>query len=1103
MSKAGKIIIEERGHYEEIPRDEIGIIEGWVENYYQENLQQRFLQTMVGLPGAGKSVLLRMAVEAIKNDDKYKHKFICNIDISDCADEIEVYFKIARELQTYYRENKSVAAERQQQALNQFMTIHEWLYGKAGEYPAEISDPDKMAEGIRKAVEKLHKAMEEFLQKDDKETDWNNNWMESVGVACKLLGQVTDIIPYVRSAKMLVELVVEKKEQRRLKQLLQATIDAFASLSKREEIMRNLLLLAIPQGEEEERRNPVIILDNFQLIKNNELGRDHTWLSRPGRLMAELNALWIVVSRNSIDDLFRNVFAAEQIGEGTELNGFNGDTARFYIQENCTKILKEQRRKQPLDEGVIEKMLEVCAMEGHDFVGDRQVNEADVYYLPYLLNLVMVHFHRLCEDPAYQITADSFVGLRQQEEFIGYYFYKDLSDLMTNAFQILCCLSTWDDKWIEIVRNRFDNHLLNAKNLLFKTAPMEHLGEDRFKLHEALKDGLYNNSKNYIKEDVLNYLFEEFIRIYGGDEAKNQRELWYQPERLQSFLEIVYKYIMSREAELRPACVKRIMGAMERIYKDNSGRGYVTDGFLRIYSGYIDQLKCYYGIPFVNTRNADFKEDKQESIPPLFEGQGMIVPDIEQAIYYMKCCFGLADLYTNLNISGAAENLEKLCLRFWDCMEQMTDARPLGEVALWQCRRQRIKAMNSIAYDASQEHEYAVAYEYGGKGLALLQQSALAMAELLDVPEEIRLIITPETEESFHVNTCTEISAEVYEKLKEGYKLLYGWSKQELKQGEREKVLQKTFAELLLNEQQNLRGNYPWYCLMLENDQLQEGQLQGEGCWKFGARTYWMRRAYLDVVAEKKDNDKSDAQRKMLKAYHNVCVYLYKTGNKETACVLEHEVLEQSHKMLGLQKDLSIQAQARMEQVKREQEEQKEQEDQEQKEQKEQEKKSKGIFAYLWEQKVGSEEDSMLLKLDPEILEQMQYLGDYYLHMNYYAIATEHFSQVLLSRFIRFGELDHRTLDSLIRLCVASFAHGNILYQMVSDYVQERFEKRVDWESVVDKDSGLMDKIQDLKHIIELGNNYELDEKIVLQKMLDMLEKSGKHRKSREEEAIV
>ena len=46
---------------------------------------------------------------------------------------------------------------------------------------------------------------------------------------------------------------------------------------------------------------------------------------------------------------------------------------------------------------------------------------------------------------------------------------------------------------------------------------MEWIGEDHFKLHEAIRDGLYNNSRNYIKQDVLNYLFDEFLRIYGGD----------------------------------------------------------------------------------------------------------------------------------------------------------------------------------------------------------------------------------------------------------------------------------------------------------------------------------------------------------------------------------------------------------------------------------------------------------------------------------------------------------------------------------------------------------------------------------------------------------
>ena len=1076
VKEKSELIIGEKKYYEEMPRDEMWAVVDWIEKYYQKGNSGRALQTMVGLPGAGKSVLLRMAVKHIRNNKGYNRNFICHIDISDCADEIGVYFKIARELQAYYQNYSDAPKQerRQKNALEQFLQMHEWLYGKVREYPAKVSLKEDAEEAVKEAADLVKQSMEEFLKGNAQEGPEEGR-MDSLEIACEFLGKVTGLIPYGDGLKMVAKLVAEGKEQQRIKRLLRDTMDAFMSLSRREEIFRRLLLAAMPQRGHGTQSNPVIILDNFQTMQAGELGRDHTWLSRSGRLMTEADALWIIAGRGSTIDYFVNIFKMDSIEQEYVLQGFGHETAREYLEGRCREILDERGLNREVPADVIEKMMSVCAMEGHDFVGNRAVDERQIFYLPYLLNLVTIHFRRLCEDPASTITPDAFVGLKEKEEFIGYYFYKDLSDLMTNAFQILCCLSTWDDKWIEIVRNRFDNHLLNAKTLLFKTAPMEWIGEDHFKLHEAIREGLYNNSRNYIKQDVLNYLFDEFLRIYGSDEAKNQREIWYQPERLQAFLEIVYKYIKQRSQ--REESIEKVKAVMEKIYHDNSGRGYVTDGFIRIYSGYVDQMRYFYKLPFITVSNENFSNMDllQQELKNAFVECGFDFPDIKKAIYVMQCCFNLADLYTNLNMSGEARNLEKLCLQFWENMENLAAGeivvRPVDQIVFWECRRRRIKAMNAIAYDSSQEHEYPAAYRYGTEGLKLLDSSMQDMIRLFNVPDEVRLIISPEGTNEFAINSCTEVSNDLYDRLKKGYAVLVDWSTYQAEQREEKEELQRILADMLLEEQQNLRGNYPWYCVKTGSDQL-----QGDDCWKYGARTYWMRKARLEVAeADKRKSvteKLSDYRRKMLISYHNVCVYLYKAGETRTACILEGEVIEQSRKILK-PRGLSDQAKARISGIL-------DQQDRNEKGQ-----NSSGLLAYLWKLENGTDETTEKWTENDQILEQTQYMGDYYLHMGFFALAMRHLSHVALARYIRFGSMDNRTMDSFLRLYAAAFAQQDQkMTKAMVEYMQGIWtEHDKEWQR--DRSNGLADKMKNMKRMIEMSDNQQGDRDEVLRLMLE------------------
>lgn len=53
----------------------------------------------------------------------------------------------------------------------------------------------------------------------------------------------------------------------------------------------------------------------------------------------------------------------------------------------------------------------------------------------------------------------------------------------------------------------------------------------------------------------------------------------------------------------------------------------------------------------------------------------------------------------------------------------------------------------------------------------------------------------------------------------------------------------------------------------------------------------------------------------MLTAYHNTCVYLFKLGKIETACILERQVMEESEKSLK-KENLSLTVQNRLDSIK-------------------------------------------------------------------------------------------------------------------------------------------------------------------------------------------
>ncbi|MCM1045439.1 MAG: hypothetical protein NC417_08000 [Candidatus Gastranaerophilales bacterium] len=1035
-----------RENFVNIPRNDEGEILNKISSYCQRAGNQRYLLSVHGFPGTGKSYLMRQICHEIRTNSKYKSVCISYADISDCADEVDVYYKIARELQDFYIHHP----HQKNKAVEQLITIYEWVYGVNKRYAVEHSKDNgsDMADAITEIVTETCNYL---IEQDDTQ--------DTISTALEVVDKLAGAIPFAKALIAIPQIVVKTSQENRARALLQEIVEAFSSKMVREEILRNLLVGAIKgdKAAEQQLLKPVIILDNFQLVANNDLGRDQTWLSQPGKLMDSFDAMWIIVSRQNVISQFKDIIRTNGMLEVYELQGFNEEEARLYFMECCPC----PDSKDETYNTIIEKMVEAGRISTH--------KKGQYTYLPYLLRLIVLHYRALERDPSHTIVPEDFVALEKREDIFGYYFYKDLTDLMINAFQILSCIDEWDALWIDLVRERFDNHLLNAWNLLSNTAPIEELENGKFKLHEAVKEGLYNGSRNYIKLDVLKYLFEKFNMIYGGKETVEHKEIWYESTRLQTFVKLAYAYT---EADNKKS-MESLKNTMAVIYAQNKERGSFSDDFIRLYSEYIDKVREEKEIPFVKTSQIDLSalDNLKNQIGENIDQWEYSVQPFPYICDYMQYCFNLGDLYTNNSQNDEAEQLEKLCLYFWEKMLEKIKREYSDSAEYFQCQQKIVKARNAIAYDLSANHSYSSARDYGEDGMNNLKELAVQLLDRLVQESKIsegereiyEIIVFPEESPEFTVNSCTEIHRELFTKLIQAYQKLMESEIQSDKYG-------KILKQLLLTDQQNLRGNYPWYCIKApkETDNADE-------IWKYGARTYWLRKARRQAAVNIKANDRTieDYTIKMQESYHNICAYLFKLGKVETACILEKEVMEQSSKLLP-RTSLSAPAESRIrktEAVSRDSTE------------------KGGLEVYLWKrEELSLETVSEFFGLNGKLYEQMQYMGDYYLHMGFYEIAVKQFCSVMLYRMLVQGEDDSKTLDTLIRMLVAVYANDDTeCLAQVKDYVKGRLEGSLQ-VNLNARSKGVKEKWECLQKVFEISEEMQANREQDIEEMLRVID---------------
>ncbi len=1098
-AQKGNLVINE--NLMSVDRSETEQLLSQVEKSVTDQDHEKILVPFHGLAGAGKTFIAREVCRRLKENETYENLFSAYVDLSDCADEVTVYYKIALQEKEFFEHIPEVNTTGRKEAVKQFLTIYGWIYG------SEISPaPEPSTDKIREVAEILKEKINDFISGNSEDLQGSSTFdMGSLSAVYDILCNVADKIPYVKLISAIAQIKVQHDKAIYMKQLMEEVAEAFSVHKTREILLRNLLVYALTGKDvgsgkpQYDRIRSVIILDNFQLTQSNDLGRDHTWLSEPGGLISMLDAVWVIIGRNEIRPHFEGIFAENgYICEEIVLGGLSKEKAEQYVRNNCKKW--DGAGDEDYD-AIVDRILEVCGFKEKVLCKKEEILQAEgekketfefreeVKYLPYLLRLLVLYYQKLLADPTCTITREAFAKLKSREEFFGYYFYKDLSDLMINAFQILSCIMVWDPVWIGMVRERFDNHLLNAKNVLFHTAPMEELGDGRFKLHEAVKDGLYNSTQNYIKQDVLEYLFECFIQIYSSDRTKDNLQIWYEAERMNTFMEVVAAYLQEIGEEGKSK-IKKLQPVMKKLQKYHHTRETVNDSFIRVYTKYIDTWKGIWGIPFVELgdysfRNAINLEKYECEIDTLFQ-DATLDQNIWEKMWkeipgYMEACMDLADLYTDNSQTDVAYQIEGLCLTFWQKMKDFyaeTDT-----LKHYRCRQQTVKAYNAFAYDLSAEHAYERAFMYGSEGIkemnSLAEELIAKCEDLTDHEKDIlKIILDPENSEKFWVNDQMEISADLFQSMVALYKKIIVYDS-------KEDTVMKILVDLLNNYSQ-LRGNYFWYVLNMEE---RPDNLTDEEGVLFGVRTYWMRKAlaqaHQELMFDTSSQDKKElnrARRNMETSHHNICVYLYKTGRIQEACLLEHEVLEDSKNLLPHNENAE-QMQKKLEDILKNDE------------------SDNVLCRYLCNQQALTEESRReLCNIPAQMMEQMQFMGDYYLHMKHYTSAFRYLSKVMLWRSIQNKATDSKLLDTTIRLFVTSFALGQEVFKQVKLHVENLVKRQegldnlsqpAEKERQIITSKGVRDKLDCLGKLLRICEEEYMDQagrNDMIERMLDIVD---------------
>lgn len=586
---------------------------------------------------------------------------------------------------------------------------------------------------------------------------------ETISKNLPLLSQV----PLPQLIELIAKDVQNEKKQNQYRELILEVGDSYLNSFEKGQKLMCYFVEAVNTSDIHRSYKNVIFLDNFQ---NEGRMRDlNIILDRDG-LINKLSALWIFSTRDKIN---------YEAGHYEELPVDTLDeTACENLILKCENIhhLEEQNKKE-----VIERIKQTTRAYPLNLVVAIEV----------LKKQIAKEMERVPGQENYKIDVDRFVDMGDDYKKLAFYFEMGKSDIELDCFHALSCMEVWDNYTLTVLKKGIGIYLLNTKNILSNDSLVEEVSGKSLKLHEEIKDNLFDSFNNRIKFDVFEIMHEAFIDIQEKEPIAD--------------VEVLYKFfyftsqfcegmINGRHKHLNSTAVaefKRFYNAFrksEKLFKNSGNQVVFEPYFIDLY---VEIVNAYISIAEMS---GDYEEVAEAHKSKL-------------------------DLGIVLYEAGDSQKAERVDREYLDISRKMYEQ--YGNALNYSF------ALNAVGVDFSANRKYEEALKLG---ILSIEIAVEALEEHINETQDDRFV--QELLKYYNVFDSSLSSEQIsnYDKEKMAGIL------SELKQEDDRNSLKQLFERILVN-----RGNIPWYYI----NNIQEVQKKWQYAVRYGEVTYELRRMYF------------------------------------------------------------------------------------------------------------------------------------------------------------------------------------------------------------------------------------------------------------------
>ena len=644
----------------------------------------------------------------------------------------------------------------------------------------------------------------------------------------------------------------DKKREKEVKicdEILSSSLGRMNSEHSRQQLLLELFIKASKSFIQ--KQAVVFFIDNFRNnADKSEVYRDPTWLISDTGLIKSIPAFFVIGERDELQIGNKQEVKYECINlEGLEYR----DIVNYY-KEHC-----ELFKSDSLSE-VEKKMLAAALIDKQENIGTKVEEDLKkCHYLPIQMMLIAEYYNQVKEEKESKnenavISVDD-LGRIDKLADLCFYFEMNMSEVKRDVFYILSCISIWKEEWFEKVKERFDNYLLTAVHVLGSFSSVENINHGELKLHDLVREKLYESPNNIIKYDVQEWLFLYFLHKQN---VKLDENIKFQDnagkQGIDDLEELsVYVYV----------CKNYIEG----IKNTNYNRFSQEEAISKFVEAFEKSLDIYSSPETVNDEIIGILEFVISSLSSIQPN----AKEVGRLIYRL----GLLDTYISRNWESLKQSLKGYNEALVEC-----DSLPEKENRTLENYIFRISAKNmaenSLAFDEGSVWKYDEAAKYGTatvKEQYNLICEAKEYLKLSDAEQQAYDVIVKYIDpDNFDNDKASREEffqhVEIFTKSQYYKKYMPEWN------NSNNKDLFVPFTKA--------RGNIPWFYFRIKDKRIRQKYYSPDfDPVTFGWKTYYIRKAFYG------DGELT------FRSKHNVSVYLAKKGDYENADAISEEVLHE------------------------------------------------------------------------------------------------------------------------------------------------------------------------------------------------------------------